>query len=51
MRIQFILTCMVIMIQCQIHQSFYSIPTYFTNVGIVSHNDLPGTTPLAEGLV
>ena len=22
----------------------------FTNVGIFSHNDLPGTTPLAEGL-
>ena len=23
---------------------------YFTNVGILSHNDLPGTTPLTEGL-
>ena len=23
---------------------------YFANVGIFSHNDLPGTTPLADGL-
>ena len=27
------------------------IVKYFTNVGIFSHNDLPGTAPLAEGLV
>ena len=27
------------------------IVKYFTNLGIYSHNDLPGTAPLAEGLV
>ena len=27
------------------------IVNYFTNVGIFSHNDLPGTASLAEGLV